>query len=109
MKKYLIYIYIIIAGSSFGQSDSVHSKNHDLNSLNGIWIIDLRPNPESEPYLKNFVVKILDNIDFKGSFYDTEFNNGKLNLNWDSIFFLFTQMMQLTVIIIPDTLKETKS
>ena len=89
MKKYIILHCIILAVSSFGQTGSDNLKNHDLNEINGLWIIDLRPTPESEPYLKNFVVKISDN-GFEGSFYDTEFDNGNLNLNWDRTYFSFS-------------------
>ena len=49
----------------------------------------MRPDPKSPPYLKDFVIKIKKGNNFSGIFYDTKFDNGKLNLNWEKIYFSF--------------------
>lgn len=67
-------------------------KNNSIlpkKSAEGEWIIDLRPNPDSEPYLKEF--KIIDATDstFNGEFYGYPFSGGFLNTRWDKICFGF--------------------
>lgn len=62
----------------------------DPAALAGEWIVDLRPTPEAESYLKPFVIQLTKANSFKGEFYDTKFKNGKLNLNWDQVHFAFT-------------------
>lgn len=59
-------------------------------SAQGEWMIDLRPTPESEPYIKAF--KITSNADggFDGEFYGYPFSGGFLNTSWDKIYFGFT-------------------
>jgi len=74
----------------FAQSDSAKSINNDLNQISGTWIIDLKPMPESEPYLIEFVLELIDSNTFKGIFYETEFENGKLNTNWEKFYFAFS-------------------
>jgi hypothetical protein len=58
--------------------------------IEGTWTIDLRPDPDSDPYLKVFRIEKISEDSFSGVFYDTKFNDGILNLNWDFIYFAFT-------------------
>ena len=56
----------------------------------GIWIIDLRPDPSADPYLKEFEITEIEGNTFSGVFYDTPFEQGILNGNWDKVYFAFS-------------------
>jgi len=71
----------------FGQSATPQVA---ITDLNGLWEIDLRPTPDSGPYLKDFIVQLTDDKNFSGSFYDTPFENGKINSAWDGVYFAFS-------------------
>ena len=71
---------------------SAQSETKDLrpSEIQGTWIIDLKPTPDAESYLKEFSIKNIDGKSFSGEFYDTDFENGQLNLDWEKIYFAFT-------------------
>lgn len=60
------------------------------DSVAGIYIIDLRPTPNSEPYLKEFKILKPDGTKFDGEFYGYPFTGGFLNLAWEKVYFGFT-------------------
>jgi hypothetical protein len=62
----------------------------DANDALGTWVIDLRPTPESEPYLKDFKFTKIEGKKFDGEFYGYPFSGGFLNTDWDKIYFAFT-------------------
>ena len=62
----------------------------DANNALGTWIIDLRPAPESEPYLKEFKFTKIDGKKFDGEFYGYPFSGGFLNTDWEKMYFAFT-------------------
>lgn len=61
-----------------------------IDEIKGTWQIDLRPTPNSEPYLKDFYITEVSGKKFQGEFYGSEFSNGMLNTDWDHIHFAFT-------------------
>jgi hypothetical protein len=89
-KLYLVPLLISIAGIISAQSGSTSENNFDLIEVEGVWVIDLKPAPDSEPYLKEFSIQINEDNSFSGKFYDADFDNGKFNLNWDKLYFAFT-------------------
>jgi hypothetical protein len=62
----------------------------DANDALGTWVIDLRPTPESEAYIKDFKFTKIDDKKFDGEFYGYPFSGGFLNTDWDKIYFAFT-------------------
>jgi hypothetical protein len=66
------------------------AKKPDANNALGTWIIDLRPTPESEPYIKEFKFTKIDGKNFNGEFYGYPFEGGLFNTDWDKIYFAFT-------------------
>jgi hypothetical protein len=62
----------------------------NANDALGTWVIDLRPTPESKPYLKDFKFAKIDGKKFDGEFYGYPFEGGLLNTDWDKIYFAFT-------------------
>ena len=64
------------------------------DSLGGTWLIDLRPTPDSDPYLKEFKVSKIKGENFDGEFYGTPFTDGFLNIEWGIIYFGFTTQDQ---------------
>ncbi|MBT8196117.1 MAG: hypothetical protein KJO64_06795 [Bacteroidia bacterium] len=90
MKIYLFLFSISVFANINAQSGPTSNANVDLNNVVGVWIIDLRPTPDSEPYLKEFAIEVIEGNSFSGKFYDTDFYNGHFNLNWDKLYFAFT-------------------
>jgi hypothetical protein len=66
----------------------------NANDLLGTWVIDLRPTPTSDSYLKNFKIIKIDSTRFDGEFYGYPFTGGFLNINWDKVYFGFTTQDQ---------------
>jgi CubicO group peptidase (beta-lactamase class C family) len=65
-------------------------KNYDLEKIKGTWIIDLRPSPNSEAYLKDFIITPTVSKEFSGEFYGSKFEKGNFNTDWEYIYFAFT-------------------
>jgi len=61
-----------------------------MDEIKGVWHIDLRPTPNSEPYIRDFVITDISGTEFSGEFYSTQFSNGLLNNDWDNVHFAFT-------------------
>jgi CubicO group peptidase (beta-lactamase class C family) len=66
------------------------SKNFDLEKIKGTWVIDLRPDPNSEAYFKDFIITPTTGKGFSGEFYGTAFESGKFNTDWEFLYFAFT-------------------
>ena len=60
------------------------------DTLEGRWEIDLRPDPDADPYLQEFNVTGVSGNTFQGYFYGSPLENARLNRNWDELFFAFT-------------------
>lgn len=76
--------------NSWSAADSVKYQQSRIQQLLGVWEIDLRPSPDAPPYLKTVAFAAYNDQTLSGLFYDTQFSDGKLNLNWDKIYFAFT-------------------
>lgn len=63
--------------------------SNNLSILAGTWEIDLRPTPDAEPYLKDFVISNVAGKNFSGVFYGSQFEGGKFNGSWEKIYFAF--------------------
>ncbi len=61
-----------------------------LNNALGTWELDLRPSPDAEPYLKDFIIESLKDGKLSGVFYGTPFKNGKINTVWGKLYFSFS-------------------
>lgn len=62
----------------------------NLDQVKGTWQLDLRPDPNSEPYLKDFILTPTKDKEFEGEFYGSKFTGGYLNTDWENIYFAFT-------------------
>lgn len=62
----------------------------NLSQIQGTWEIDLRPTPNSQPYLKEFIISNVTEKNFSGTFYGSDFTGGEINGNWEKIYFAFT-------------------
>ena len=67
----------------------IQNDSKNLSRLAGTWQIDLRPTPDAEPYLKDFVISNVADKSFSGVFYGSEFEGGKFNGSWERIYFAF--------------------
>lgn len=76
--------------SDFSKPKIVSDATHDLEKVKGTWLLDLRPDPTSEPYYKDFILEPTKGLEFKGEFYGTKFSGGYFNKDWDKLFFAFT-------------------
>jgi hypothetical protein len=70
--------------------EAAASKKPEASEALDNWVIDLRPTPESEPYLKDFKFTKIDSSRFDGEFYGYPFEGGFLNTDWDKVYFAFT-------------------
>lgn len=90
MKTILIILLFISFNVTFAQSESTEINDLNIYKIIGTWIIDLKPTPAAESYLKEFSIENIDGKTFSGKFYETNFENGQLNLDWGKIYFAFT-------------------
>lgn len=68
----------------------ITTQPNDLTTIKGTWLLDLRPDPTSEPYYKDFIIEPTNGKAFSGEFYGTKFTGGYLNTDWGNIYFAFT-------------------
>lgn len=54
-------------------------------ALIGTWQVDLRPTPDADPYIQEFVVTAVDGTTFTGSFYGTPLTQGRINTAWGAV------------------------
>lgn len=66
------------------------NKKIDFQNVAGTWVIDLRPTPNNEAYLKDFIITPQKGKFFGGEFYGSAFANGQFNTDWDNLYFAFT-------------------
>lgn len=86
MKHLFTAILLILSVHTIAQTKS----KVELDSIVGTFIIDLRPTPASEPYLKPFKFTKIEGKRFDGEFYGYPFSGGFLNTDWNKIYFAFT-------------------
>ena len=79
---YITILFITISLGSFAQKTA--------QEFVGTWEIDLRPTPESEPYIKEFVVKSIKKNTLKGTFYGSQIKEGFINKKWRRTYFAFS-------------------
>ncbi|MBL8359653.1 MAG: hypothetical protein JNN18_04100 [Rubrivivax sp.] len=53
--------------------------------LVGTWQVDLRPSPNAQPYLQEFVVSSLQGKAFTGTFYGAPITQDRINTDWGTI------------------------
>ncbi len=86
-------LYLVSTGQkpTIPQTTTIEkAKSYNPETIKGTWIIDLRPDPNSEAYLKDFIITPATGTNFGGEFYGTAFENGKLNTDWELLYFAFT-------------------
>lgn len=94
MKPIITALFLLVTSVVMAQEE----KKNQVPALNkpvadsalGTWVIDLRPTPDSEPYLKDFKFTKIEGKQFDGEFYGYPFTGGFLNLDWYKIYFAFT-------------------
>jgi hypothetical protein len=74
----------------FQRESSEMTKQRLLKDLMATWTLDLRPTPQSDSYLKEFVLSSFEEEKLNGTFYGTDFKDGKINCDWGKIYFSFT-------------------
>ncbi len=87
-------LYLVSTGQK-ATTPSIKKQEKSSNALNldqvkGTWQLDLRPDPNSEPYVKDFILTPTKDKEFEGEFYGSKFTGGYFNTDWDNIYFAFT-------------------
>lgn len=94
MKQFIASLFLLVSTVTMSQvekNNPVPASNKPVaDSVLGTWIIDLRPTPDSEPYLKEFKFTKIEGKQFNGEFYGYPFQGGFLNTDWKKIYFAFT-------------------
>lgn len=86
-------LYLVSTGQKATIPATLKNKetvNNNLDNVKGTWLLDLRPDPNSEPYLKDFIVQPTKGKEFSGEFYGTKFTGGYFNTDWENLYFAFT-------------------
>lgn len=71
-------------------TNTIEQKKNLIQNAVGTWVIDLRPDPNAEPYLKDFVIGLPAGKLFNGEYYGYPFEGGYCNVEWDRFYFAFT-------------------
>ncbi len=61
----------------------------DAQALIGTWSVDLRPTPGAAPYFQTLTITGVDGTALEGTFYGTPFTEGRVNTDWDTVYFAF--------------------
>lgn len=61
-----------------------------LDSIAGVYVVDLKPTPNSEAYMQDFIVSGLDKNSFNGSFYGAKIKDGLINRKFKNTYLAFT-------------------
>ncbi len=72
------------------EKQDISSNVLNLDKVKGTWVLDLRPDPNSEPYLKDFILRPTNGKAFEGEFYGATFTGGYFNTDWENLYFAFT-------------------
>ncbi|WP_169977648.1 hypothetical protein [Tautonia rosea] len=80
---------VLLSDTVGGAHPPQDADSSDPRALLGTWKVDLRPTPDAEPNYKEFEVKAVDGNTFSGTFYGTDFEEGRINADWDVVFFAF--------------------
>jgi hypothetical protein len=57
----------------------------DARALVGVWLVDLRPLPTSDPYVQRFEVTSVDGRTFTGTFYGAAVREARVNIDWNAV------------------------
>ena len=92
MKQFITAFFLLASSVVVAQvqKENPTSNKPVADSVLGTWVIDLRPTPDSEPYLKDFKFTNIEVKQFDGEFYGYPFQGGFLNTDWEKIYFAFT-------------------
>ena len=85
MKRFALILFVLLGTTVLGQEVP-----NTVESLAGIWQIDLRPTPDAPDYFQPFEVTKLSERSFQGTFYGSSINNALVNDAWDKLHFAFT-------------------
>lgn len=89
LKQCLFSLGLLISITSLTQS-YVPQNGATADALEGKWEIDLRPAPDAPPYTQVFEVTKISGNSFEGTFYGSPLEEGRINRNWDRLYFAFT-------------------
>ena len=71
-------------------TEPIVNSTENLDNVKGTWLVDLRPDPKSEAYYREFIIEPIEGKEFKGVFYGSKFTGGYFNTDWEKVIFAFT-------------------
>lgn len=86
--KFAVLFFALIISSSCSFSQKV-TKSQAPESIKGEWMIDLRAEPNADPYFQTLLISQVEENTFKGMFYGSKIKDAQLNRNWDVTYFAF--------------------
>ncbi|MEM8891239.1 MAG: hypothetical protein AAGD28_24890 [Bacteroidota bacterium] len=87
MKKLLLSLSFLLA---FQYSSAQDQQVKDpLKQLEGTWKLDLSPENPDDDNFTELVIKEISPLGVKGSFYYSKVREGRVNLNFDAVYFAF--------------------
>lgn len=85
MKKLITISIIAIVSIASSSAQTINSED-----LLGLWEIDLRPEPNAEPYLQYFKVTEANETAIQGQFYGSPIRQGLVNRKFADTFMAFS-------------------
>ena len=82
-------VYLIALFAAAGVLVQATAPPPDPNDLIGTWQVDLRPTPDAAPYYQSFTVSAIDGNTFTGTFYQSVIQQGRINTDWEAVYFAF--------------------
>ena len=87
MKKILIGLSLLLTLQfSYAQEQALQDP---LKQLEGTWKVDLSPGNPDDDNFTELVIKEISPLGVKGSFYYSKLREGRINLNFDGVYFAF--------------------
>jgi len=90
MKRKIVFIVLFVFTPICLIAQDNSNKSTEKNPIIGNWKIDLRPTPDSDGYYQSFVVKLIKDNTFTGTFYGSEIKKALINKNWAKTYFAFS-------------------
>ncbi len=88
--RHLTTALLFTLSLSTGLQAQESTSQERLPDLLGIWIIDLRPSPDSDPYFQELKIEEIGTDSFSGTFYGSDIRDVQTNTQWSKLHFAFT-------------------
>lgn len=90
-------LFITLVLTAFSLITLHAERVEDLPNILGTWEVDLRPSPDSEPFIQYLVITEISGTSLKGTFYESSLEDVLVNEKFDTVFLAFTTNDQSSI------------